>query len=158
MKAHEIRLATPEDLSAIKTIIGRHAYSHYVFRIGSKPGPMLDNYASLVHSGRVHVALHDETVHGILVLIPEADAMLLDNVAVAPVAQGLGIGRRLLEFAENTASKAGFSHIKLFTNEAMTENLSLYQRIGYTETHHAEENDLRRVYVVKVMPQRLCSL
>lgn len=76
---------------------------------------MLDNYAPLVHSGRVHVALHDETVHSILVLIPETDAMLLDNVAVAPVAQGLGIGRRLLEFAENTASKAGFSHIKLFT-------------------------------------------
>lgn len=128
------------------------------FALAAKPGPMLDNYASLIHCGRVHVALHDETVHGILALTPEADAMLLDNVAVAPAAQRLGIGRRLLEFAENTASEAGFSHIKLYTNEAMTENLSLYQRIGYTETHRAEENDLRRVYVVKVMPQRLCSL
>ncbi|CEF42467.1 hypothetical protein ASN_3225 [Acetobacter senegalensis] len=83
--------------------------------------------------------------------------MLLDNVAVAPAAQRLGIGRRLLEFAENTASKAGFSHIKLYTNEAITENLSLYQRIGYAETHRAEENDLRRVYVVKVLPERPCS-
>lgn len=127
------------------------------FVLAAKPGPMLDNYASLIHSGRVHVALHDGTIHGILIVIPEADAMLLDNVAVAPAAQRLGIGRRLLEFAENTASKAGFSHIKLYTNEAMTENLSLYQRIGYTETHHAEENDLRRIYVVKVLPERPCS-
>ncbi|WP_282760887.1 GNAT family N-acetyltransferase [Komagataeibacter saccharivorans] len=100
---------------------------------------MLDNYASLIHSGRVHVAVHDGMVHGVLVLIPDADAMLVDNVAVAPAAQGLGIGRRLLEFAENTAAEAGFSHIRLYTNEAMTENFSLYQRIGYAETHRAEE-------------------
>ena len=65
-----------------------------------------------------------------------------------------GITRRLLEFAENTASEAGFSHIRLYTNEAMTENLSLYQRIGYAETHRAEEKGLRRVYMVKTLPKR----
>lgn len=153
---HEIRLATPEDLSAVETIV-RHAYSLYVSRIGRKPGPMLDNYASLIHSGRVHVAVHDGTVQGILVLLRETDAMLLDNVAVAPAAQGLGIGRRLLEFAENTASEAGFSHIRLYTNEAMTENLSLYQRIGYAETHRTEEKGLRRIYMVKTLPECPCS-
>lgn len=155
LMTHEIRLAAPEDLSAVETIV-RHAYSHYISRIGRKPAPMLDNYASLIHSGRVHVAVQDGIVHGILVLIQEADVMLLDNIAVVPSAQGTGIGRRLLEFAENSASEAGFSHIRLYTHEAMTENLFLYQSIGYVETHRDEEKGLQRVYMVKFLPERSC--
>ena len=31
----------------------------------------------------------------------------------------------------------------------MTENIALYSRIGYVETHRAEENGLRRVYMSK---------
>jgi len=75
--------------------------------------------------------------------------MLLDNVAVAPFAQGLGLGRKMLEFAERAARDAGFRSIRLYTNEAMTENVSLYSRIGYCETHGAEEKGLRRVYMTK---------
>ncbi len=33
----------------------------------------------------------------------------------------------------------------------MTENISLYSRIGYEETHRAEEKGLRRVYMVKAL-------
>jgi hypothetical protein len=31
----------------------------------------------------------------------------------------------------------------------MTENIALYTRKGYVETHRAEENGLRRVYMQK---------
>ena len=31
----------------------------------------------------------------------------------------------------------------------MTENIALYSRIGYVETHRAEEKGLRRVYMTK---------
>ena len=31
----------------------------------------------------------------------------------------------------------------------MTENIALYSRIGYVETHRAEEKKLRRVYMAK---------
>jgi ribosomal protein S18 acetylase RimI-like enzyme len=75
--------------------------------------------------------------------------MLLDNVAVSPDAQGLGLGRKMLEFAERAAVAAGYRSIKLYTNEAMTENIGLYSRIGYVETHRAEENGLRRIYMSK---------
>ncbi|GAA5235268.1 GNAT family N-acetyltransferase [Verticiella sediminum] len=73
--------------------------------------------------------------------------MLLDNIAVAPEAQGQGLGRKLLHFAERQAMDAGFNNICLYTNEAMTENLGLYLRIGYVETHRAEDCGLRRVYM-----------
>lgn len=110
---------------------------------------MLDDYSQLIREGHVYVVEHAGSVQGVLVLIAQEDAMLLDNVAVAPSAQGFGLGRTMLEFAEQSAVDAGFRAIKLYTNEAMTENIELYTRIGYSETHRIEEKGLRRVYMTK---------
>jgi N-acetylglutamate synthase-like GNAT family acetyltransferase len=112
------------DLQAVEDIV-RTAYSRYVARIGREPGPMRDDYRLLIAERRVSVIEHEGCVQGILVLIPQTDAMLLDNVAVAPAAQGLGLGRKLLEFAEQAAVASGFRSIRLYTNEAMTENIAL---------------------------------
>lgn len=125
------------------------AYVRYIPRIGREPGPMLDDYAALIDAKRVHVLERQERIQGILVLIPESDAMLLDNVAVAPRAQGSGVGRQLLTFAESAAAQAGYRSIRLYTNEAMTENITLYAKIGYVETHRTTEKGLRRVYMIK---------
>ncbi|GAD96801.1 hypothetical protein AOR_1_1006034 [Paecilomyces variotii No. 5] len=140
--------ATDEDLQAIEAIV-RHAYSPYVDRIGREPGPMLDDYRSHISNHHAHVIVQNGIVQGFLVLIPEREAMLLDNVAVAPAAHGKGLGRRLLDFAEQAARKSGCGSIKLYTNEAMTENIALYSRLGYLETHRIEEKGLKRVYMVK---------
>jgi len=83
---------------------------------------MLDDYAMLIREGHVYVASRHGVVAGILVLIAQSDAMLLDNVAVAPEAQGTGLGRLMLSFAEQKAREAGYRFIKLYTNEAMVEN------------------------------------
>lgn len=144
------RLATPADVAAIEAIVA-DAYGHYVARIGRKPGPMLDDYAALVAERRVHVLDHDGTPGALLVLIPQQDAMLLDNIAVSPKAQGTGLGRVLLQFAEAQARAAGFDSIILYTHEMMTENIALYGRIGFVETHRAEEKGLRRVYMRKAL-------
>ena len=144
------RIATAQDRPAVEAIV-RAAYSCYVPRIGRKPGPMLDDYGALIRDGRVYVADRGGAVKGVLVLIPGRDAMLLDNVAVAPDAQGSGVGRAMLAFAERAAMEAGYATIKLYTNEAMTENLELYARTGYAETHRAEEKGLRRVYMAKAV-------
>ena len=55
----------------------------------------------------------------------------------------------MLKFAEHTAKALGYRAIKLYTNEAMTENISLCAQIGYVETHRTKEKGLRRVYMVK---------
>lgn len=110
---------------------------------------MLDNYKYMIGKGYVYVIDCDKVVQSVLVLIPEDADMILHNVAVAPSAQGRGLGRKMLEFAEKTAVAAGCRFIRLYTNEAMIENLSLYHRFGYSETHRAEEKGLRRVYMVK---------
>ena len=144
------RLATLRDRSAVDDVVQR-AYAHYVSRIGRPPGPMLDDYGVLIDAGRVHLIEQSGAVRAIIVLIPEPTALLLDNVAVAPEAQGLGLGRALMSFAERSAVTAGYRRIRLYTNEAMTENIALYLRLGYVETHRAEEQGLKRVYMVKTL-------
>lgn len=146
-----IRLAEMQDLTAIEALV-RVAYAPYLPRIGREPAPMQDDYAARIGKGQVHVLEADGRVQGVLVLIPERDAMLLDNVAVRPEAQGRGFGRMLLEFAEDAARVAGFGAIRLYTNAAMAENIALYLRIGYRETHRGEEKGLRRVYMRKPLP------
>lgn len=143
-----IRPATAADLDAVCEIV-REAYTHYIARIGREPGPMLDDYDALISEGGVSVIEHDGVVQGLLVLVRQPDAMLLDNIAVSPRAQGLGLGRALLKFAEQAAQEAGYRSIKLYTHEMMTENIALYSRIGYAETHRLEEKGLRRVYMLK---------
>ena len=145
-----LRMALLSELPAIEAII-RDAYTPYISRIGRKPGPMLDDYSALIRDGRIHVADVDGRALGLVVIIPQADAMLLDNVAVSPDSQGVGVGRRILEFVEQTAIDAGFGFVKLYTNEAMSENIALYTRRGYEETHRTEESGLRRVYMRKAL-------
>jgi len=150
MSAVDPRLAGLDDLAAVQALV-QAAYAHYVPRIGAVPGPLRDDYAALIRDRRVHVIGPAGALRAVLVLIPQADAMLLDNVAVAPGAQGQGHGRRMLQFAEQMARQAGYRTIRLYTQEQMVENLALYARIGYRETHRAHEIGLARVYMAKAL-------
>jgi len=106
-----------------------------------------------VQNAGVHVLENAGSVQGFIILLDDGDALLLDNLAVAPDAQGLGYGRMLMDFAERQALDAGFAAIRLYTNEAMTENITLYTRRDYVETHRAEEHGLRRVYMTKQLAE-----
>lgn len=144
------RLAEPGDLSAVEALV-KAAYTPYVARIGREPGPMLDDYRALIAQGVVRLATEADAVLGLLVVLPDVDALLLDNIAVAPDAQGRGVGRRLLAVAEDIARARGYRAIKLYTNEMMTENIAIYTRLGYVETHRVEEKGFRRVYMRKAL-------
>jgi ribosomal protein S18 acetylase RimI-like enzyme len=145
-----IRLAAPADQEAVEALV-RAAYSVYIDRIGKEPGPMLDDYNTLIQQGRVYVLDEAGDINGLVVVIPEARTMLLDNVAVSPEAQGKGYGRWLIAFAEEEARCRGFETIRLYTNTAMTENISLYERLGYIETRRGEEDAFSRIYMEKLL-------
>lgn len=145
-----IRPATPADLAAVQTIVA-DAYGMYVERIGKKPGPMLDDYAARIGNGEAHVAEAKARIAGVLVLIEQDDALLLDNVAVAKDAQGMGVGAALIAFAESEAARRGFARIRLYTHIQMTENLTLYPHLGYRETRRITEAGYDRVYFEKTV-------
>ncbi|WP_054916067.1 GNAT family N-acetyltransferase [Pseudomonas sp. NBRC 111117] len=143
-----IRPATAHDVAPVQALI-EAAYALYIPRIGARPGPMLEDYAGLIAQGRVEVFEEQGQVLGVLVLIAQADGLLLDNVAVSPAAQGRGLGRQLMAHAEARARQLGLEVVRLYTNEAMSENLGLYERLGYRETHRAEQAGFRRVFMEK---------
>ncbi len=62
---------------------------------------------------------------------PEPDHLLIVNVAVSPAYQGRGYGRALLAHAEELTRSLGLGEVRLYTNGRFTENLKLYERVGY---------------------------
>lgn len=131
--------------------IAAEAYGLYVPRIGRPPAPMTAGYAQAVQARQAWVAVEDGEIAGFVILIEKPGYLLLENVAVRPAAQGRGIGSRLLALAEEHARSLRIGEIRLYTNEAMTENLSYYPRHGYTETHRAEQDGFRRVFFRKLL-------
>lgn len=114
---------------------------------------MLDDYEALIAGGEVWVA-HDEAgLAAVLVLETAADHLLIENLAVARDRQGTGLGSALLTFAEQRAREQGLPEVRLYTNEAMTENLSYYPRRGFVETHRSGDSGYRRVFFTKHVPQ-----
>jgi GNAT superfamily N-acetyltransferase len=143
-----IRLAARPDTGAVHAVTAA-AYGHYIERIGRPPAPKTPQYPRALTSGHVWVADPAGGVVGVAVLIDEGDHLLLENIAVLPAAQGTGIGARLLALTEEQARRLGHGEVRLYTNEAMTENQAYYPRHGYTETHRAGEGGFRRVFYRK---------
>ena len=144
----ELRAARAGDAAAIRSLV-REAYEVYVPRIGREPAPMSADYDALVAAGQVSVATEDGTIVGALVLRPQPEALLVENVAVAPAAQGRGVGRSLMAFAEQRARELGLAKVTLYTNERMTENLRFYPALGYVEVDRRHEHGFDRVYFEK---------
>jgi ribosomal protein S18 acetylase RimI-like enzyme len=147
-----IRAAIAADVPAIADIVD-HAYRHYITRLGKPPGPMLDDYAARVSEGAVWVLEEGTVLAAIIVLLPAPNYLLLDNIAVSPARQSLGLGRQLLAFAETEALRRGYREIRLYTHQTMVENQRLYASIGYEETGRGAEAGYDRVF----MRKRLCD-
>ncbi|HKM73142.1 MAG TPA: GNAT family N-acetyltransferase [Stellaceae bacterium] len=144
-----IRPARAEDRGAVEAIV-EAAHSVYTARIGKPPGPMLDDYAKRIAEGVVSVLGEtDGTTVGLIVLLPKADHLLPDNLAVQPDRQRRGLGRKLIAFAEAEARRLGFAELRLYTHEAMSENIALYARLGFEETGRGHEAGCIRVFMRK---------
>jgi ribosomal protein S18 acetylase RimI-like enzyme len=110
---------------------------------------MTDDYAEVVRTHRVIVAERDGNILGLVVRGVSDEGFFVDNVAVDPSHQGIGVGKALLEHAESAARNAGFDSIYLYTHERMVENLALYSRIGYVEYDRRLLGGTRIVYLRK---------
>ena len=148
-----IRKAEPSEAETIAAITDA-AYTKYISRIGRKPRPMTENYHQVVAEHPVWVLTLVERAVGVLVLIPEPEAMLIYSMAVAPDYQRRGLGRRLLDFAEEQALDAGYARIRLYTNERMGENIALYQRLGYQETGREPVGGTALVHMAKALERK----
>ncbi|MDG4766464.1 GNAT family N-acetyltransferase [Solwaraspora sp. WMMD406] len=60
-------------------------------------------------------------------------AAAIRRLWVSPELRGLGLGRRLLDAAEDAAASLGASVVRLETNRSLTEAIGLYRAAGYDE-------------------------
>ncbi len=80
----------------------------------------------------------DSVIMGCVYLEIKGDAVYLSTLAVAPAAQGHGVGRQLLAAAEEYARQHGCTRIKISVLSARPELVAWYERYGYQRTGKSE--------------------
>jgi ribosomal protein S18 acetylase RimI-like enzyme len=110
---------------------------------------MTEDYSKVIREREATVLESGGEIVGLLVLGQTDDGFTIENVAVRPSRRGEGLGRALLELAEEEARRAGFDSIHLYTHEKMTENLELYAGIGYVEYDRRRGDGFSRVFMRK---------
>jgi GNAT superfamily N-acetyltransferase len=129
-----LRRAAEGDVSAVRAVVDA-AYRPYRPLIGRTPFPMLADYAEAIRRHDVWVLEAEDAIAGLIELVRHDDHLWVENVAIAPEWQHRGLGRRLLSHAEHEARRLGYAEIGLLTNERYLDNIAMYTRYGYVETH-----------------------
>lgn len=128
-----LREARISDAKALSDCI-QAAYAIYSSRLSGKTlPPMTVNYEDEIRTYPVWVAESNGVIVGGLILLPEKCYMTLANVAVHPQFQGYGLGHGLMALAESEAKQQGFTELRLATHTSLSETISLYAHLGWSE-------------------------
>ncbi len=148
----KLRRAGPGDAVALSALAAR-AYAGWTRIIGLPPLPVIADYGAMTAdtSGVWDCWIIDGKAGAeaslCLEMLPEGCELY--SIAVDPAAQGAGLGRKLILFAERRARERGFREIALFTNVKMVANRALYRRLGYEETGRVRNKGREAVTMAK---------
>jgi GNAT superfamily N-acetyltransferase len=93
-----------------------------------------ENLAAKAGSETVFLATAGEKLLGCVFVAEKPDHFYVGKLAVAPVAQGAGIGKRLLGAVEQFARECGKPILELQTRIELTGNQKAFGRLGFVET------------------------
>ncbi len=110
---------------------------------------MTVNYNAALARDRFELAFIDGVLAGLIHLVFEDVAVLIENVAVAPPLQRKGVGRRLIQQAELLARDTARQRVRLYTNKRFQENISIYQSLGYRIEREEPMGDAVAVHMSK---------
>ena len=129
-----LRLALPADADLVREISAAAYLPAYLAILGAAPRPAFEDPAPRIARAEVHLLERSGQVLGVLMLEPAADHLTIYSLAVRPSAQGTGLGRALLAFADGMAIEAGLREVRLYTNTRMSRNVALYRAAGFVES------------------------
>ncbi len=129
-----LRQATLTDAATIGDLT-RLAYAKWVPLIGREPKPMTVNYDRAVVEHRIDLYEIDGEAVALVEVVPQAQHLLIENIAVRPDHQGRRIGDVLLSHAETIARSLHLAELRLYTNAAFVSNIEFYARRGFQEFH-----------------------
>lgn len=96
------------------------------------------------------VALNGDVPVGCIYLRPEADCLYVGKLAVEPSAQGLGIGRRLMDQADALAAELSLPALRLETRIELTGNHSRFGAWGFIKTAEKSHPNYDRVTFIEM--------
>jgi ribosomal protein S18 acetylase RimI-like enzyme len=89
------------------------------------------DYQAALRDHRFDLVYREGTLAALIETIMEPDHLLIENLAVLPACQGLGLGRKLMSHVESLAASLGFAEVRLYTNKLFAENVGFYAKLGY---------------------------
>jgi GNAT superfamily N-acetyltransferase len=141
MSDFNLRRAMPADAAAVRALT-RNAYAKWVPVVGREPRPMTADYDRAVAEHLIDLYEDSGSLLALIEMIPHADHLLIENIAVHPDRHGQGLGSRLLIHAEDIARSLGAREMRLYTNGLMQSNIALYTRRGYLEDRREDAGPL----------------
>lgn len=144
-KQWKIRKAIISDSTGLQNCM-ETAYASYQSRMGGERLPPMDvDYSLEIKDSPSWVAESSDNIVGGLFMTFEKEHASIANIAVHPDFQGQGLGGGLMKFAESKAKEMKYSELRLATHVLLTENISLYLHLGWSEI----DRDDVRVYFKK---------
>jgi ribosomal protein S18 acetylase RimI-like enzyme len=129
----KLRRADTVDKEAVQRISADAYIPAYMAVLGTIPKPATEDYGERIEKGEVWILEVEGEPTGVAILEEYANHLMIYSIAVKPDAQRKGYGSTLLDFADQRAIELGLHQVRLYTNERMERNLTLYRRHGFVE-------------------------
>lgn len=122
-----------EELLAL--IMSSFAYMNGVIDPPSSAhGLTTETLAEKIKAEIAFVTVENETLLGCVFCRPEPNSLYIGKLAVAPAAQGRGVGFALYQRAEETARKLGLTALRLETRVELVDNHRRFASWGFVRS------------------------
>jgi len=128
----EIHQAKETDIAEIVAIVNDAFQVENDFRAGNRTSTA--EIRQLMEGSQFLKAMHDQQMAGVVLVRLNEKTGYLGMLAVRRGLQRLGIGRALIEAAENYCRSRGCTRMTLSTGSVRRELLDRYHKLGYTIT------------------------
>lgn len=130
-KEFHISRGTTQDVDLIRDFT-RAAYAKWIPLIGREPLPMSADYETALREHRFDLLYKEVALAAVIETISRSDHLHIQNLCVSPKFQRLGLGSRLLNYAQEMAVGENLPALRLDTNKYFTGNIDLYLRHGFS--------------------------
>ncbi len=141
----QIRFASPADAAAIAKIL-REAFAEfedfYTPEAFAATIPKAEEIRKRFdEEGTIWTVETSGEMVGTVSVVAKGERLYIRSMAILPSAQGLGIGRELLETIENFAIEKKFKSLFLYTTHFLSGAIRLYERNGFEHTGEGDADE-----------------